>query len=171
MALPDYFKNEVGTAKSWKSSGGDYAITLTSLANAAAREGGKGDLGSAWARRWAVLFASSVASAATTGNEIELWWGPSFSGTAGTDNPSNLTGADAALSNPDELKAQSIFIGGLALSNARGTNIQKAYFEFYPPTRYGTPFVVNKSGQALGSTAGDHEVRLVPTEENVQDAV
>jgi hypothetical protein len=171
MALPDYFKNEAGTAKSWKSSGGDYAITLASLTNGSAREGAKGDLGSAWARRWAVMLATSVGAAATNGNAVELWWGPSTSATAGTDNPANLTGADAALANPDEVKFQAIFIGALVLSNARGTNIQKVYFDFYPPTRYGTPFIVNKSGQTLGATAGDHEIRLTPVEENQQDTV
>lgn len=171
MALPEYFKVAQGTIKSWKSSGGDYTLTLTSLANDAAREGGKGDLGSTWARRWAVLFTSSVGSAATNGREVELWWGPSTSATAGTDNPSNLTGVDAALSNPDEVKVQSIFVGSLVLSNARGTNVQKTWLTFFPPTQYGTPFVVNKSGQTLGGTAGDHEVRLVPVEDLVQDSV
>lgn len=171
MALPEYVKHEQGTAKSWKSSGGDYALTLTSLANDAAREGAKGDLGATWARRWAVFFTSSVGSAATNGKEIEVYWGPSTHATAGSDNPGNLTGADAALSNPDELKFQLLYLGSLALSNARGTNVQKQYFEFMPPTRYGTPVVVNKSGQTLGSTAGDHEVRLTPIEDLVQDTV
>lgn len=172
MALPDFFKVAPGTAKSWKASGGDYAITLTSLANAAAREGAKGDLGSAWARRWAVLFSSSVAAAATNGLEIELWWGPSPSATAGTDNPANLTGADAALATPDEVKYQAMYVGSIILSNSRGTNVQKQLIgAFFPPTRYGVPFVVNKSGQALGSTAADHEIRLIPAEEQIQDLV
>ena len=169
MALPDSLKQSAGTAKSWKSSGGDYAITLASLPNGSAREGAKGDLGALWARRYAVLLASSVASAATNGLEVELWWGPSPHATAGTDNPSNLTGADAALSNPDVVKYQSIYVGSLILSNARGTGVQKAALAFFPTARYGTPFVVNKSGQALGSTAGDHEVRLIPIEETVED--
>lgn len=169
MALPDLFKAQQGTAKSWKSTGGDYAITLTSLASAAAREGGKGDLGATWSRRWAVFFTSSVAVAATNGKEIELYWAPSTNATAGTDNPGNVTGVDAALSNPTELVPQLIFIGSLTLSNARGTNIQKQYFVFYPPTRYGTPVVQNLSGQALGATAGDHEIRLTPVDDLVEE--
>lgn len=170
MALPDYFKRELGSEINWKSSGGTYAITLTSLANDAGREGGKADLGSTWDQDWAVLFESTVGSAATNGNEIELFWGASLSGTAGTDNPGNLTGADAGLSNPDELKTQLDFIGSLVLSNARGTNVQKQLFIFRPKTRYGTPLVVNKSGQSLSGTAGNHAIRMVPVRDLIQDA-
>ena len=171
MALPDFLKFEVGTAKSWKSSGGDFVLTLTSLANNGGRQGAKGDLGANRARLWEVLFTSSVAVAATQGLEVELYWAASTSATAGTDNPGNTDGTDSALSNPDELKLQLIYIGSLVLSNARGTNVQKQRFVFSPPARYGMPVVVNKSGQALGSTAADHEVRLTPIEEAVEDAV
>lgn len=33
------------------------------------------------------------------------------------------------------------------------------------------PVVVNKSGQTLGSTAGDHSIVLTPVEEAVEDTV
>lgn len=171
MALPDYFKREVGTAKSWKASGGDYALTLASLANGAYRQGAKGDLGASRAQEWAVMFASSVGSAATNGLTIGLWWAPSTSATAGTDNPGNCDGTDSALTNGAELVSQLIYIGSLNLSNARGTNIQKQYFTFFPPTRYGMPVVGDLSGQTLGGTAADHEVRLTPIEDNIQDTV
>lgn len=171
MALPEFLKYEAGTSKTWKSSGGDYAITLTSLVNDAGRQGAKGDLGANRARLWEVLFTSSVASAATQGKEVELYWAASTSATAGTDNPGNTDGTDSALSNPDEVKLQLIYIGAIILSNARGTNVQKQRFVFSPPCRYGMPVVVNKSGQALGSTAADHEVILSPIEEAIEDAV
>jgi hypothetical protein len=171
MALPDYFKREAGTAKSWKSSGGDYALTLTSLANGSYRQGAKGDLGAAWAQEWAVMFSSAVGSAATNGLTIDLYWAPSTSGTAGTDNPGNCDGTDSALSSGAELVKQLIPLGSLHLSNARGTNVQKEYFVLAPPTRYGMPVIGNISGQTLGSTAGDHEVRLTPMEDNVQDTM
>lgn len=170
MALPDFLKAEVGTAKTWKSSGGDYALTCTSVTNGNGRQGAKGDLGASRARVWEVLFTSSVGSAATAGNEIELWWGASTSATAGTDNPGGLSGTDATFNTaPDEYKQQLIFIGSLALSNNAGTGVQKQRFVFSPPCRYGMPVVVNKSGQTLGSTAGDHTVTLTPIEEAVED--
>jgi hypothetical protein len=171
MALPDYFKNAQGTAISWKSSGGDYALTLTSLTNGSYRQGAKGDLGATWAQQFAVLFTSSVGSAATNGLTINLFWATSTNGTAGTDNPGNTDGTDSSLSNGSEVSQQLIFIGSLNLSNARGTNVQKQYFTFFPPTRYGMPVVGNLSGQTLGGTAADHEVRLTPIESLVQDTV
>lgn len=169
MALPDYSTIELGSEISWKSSGGTYAITLTSLANDAAREGAKGDLGATWEQEFLVALESAVGSAATAGKEVELYWGPSTSGTAGTDNPGNLTGADASLSNPDELKAQCQFVGSLVLSNARGTNVQRQYLTFRPPSRYGTPLVVNKSGQSLSGTAGNHAIRMWPLRAQIED--
>lgn len=171
MAVPDYFKVTPGTAKVWKSSGGDYAITLTSLANAAARQGAKGDLGSVWAKKWHVFFTSSVGSAPTNGLEIELYWAASTNATAGTDNPGNTSGTDASLSNPSEVKLQLLYIGSLILSNSVGTGIQRQGFSFCPPTRYGMPVVVNSSGQTMGSTAGDHVITLTPLEDVIQDTV
>lgn len=172
MTLPDYVGLIPGTSKTWKSSGGDYAITLTSLGNGSGREGAKGDFYDAtygYPEILGVRFESSVASAATNGYQVELWAGESDSGTAGTNNPGNLTGADAALSNPDELKWQCNFVGALVLSNARGTNIQKQWFTYFPSMRYWIPLVVNKAGVALGSTAGDHQIVVTPFYRKIQD--
>jgi hypothetical protein len=170
MALPDYLLKEVGTAKVWKSSAGDYALTCTSVTDGNGRQGVKGDLGQYRARRWVVEFTSSVGVAATAGKEIELYWAPSTSGTAGTDNPGGLSGTDATFNTtPDEYKAQLVLLGALELSNNATTTIQKQYFIFEPLTRYGMPVVVNKSGQTLGSTAGDHTVTLTPDLEGVYD--
>jgi hypothetical protein len=154
-----------GTPLSWKASSGDYAITLTSLANAAARQGVKGDLGSFWRHRWAVLLSSSVASAATAGNLLELWWAGSPSATAGTDNPGGANGTDASFGTPGEYKFQLQRVGSLYLSNNAGTGIQRQTFDFFPRFRYGMPILVNSSGQALGATAADHEIRLVPLDD------
>lgn len=165
MALPDTSTLVAGTAKTWKSSGGDGVITLTSLANGSGREGAKLDFADGSGSLPEVIevrVESSVASAPTNGVQIEYYFGQSDSATAGTANPGNLTGADASLSAPDELKLQCDLVGGLNLSNARGTNVQKQRFRFYPTCRYLTPLVVNKSGAALGSTAGDHQIVATP---------
>lgn len=170
MALPDFLKNEVGSLQTWKASGGTYGLTCTSVTNGNGRQGAKGDLGANRARIWDALFTSSVGSAATAGNEIELWWAASDSGTAGTDNPGNTSGTDATFNTtPAEYKQQLIFIGSLILSNNAGTGIQKQYLSFVPPCRYGMPVVINTSGQTLGATAGDHTVTLTPREEAVED--
>lgn len=165
MSVNAYLKQLVGTAISWKSTGGDYALTLTSLTNSSARQGAKGDLGSAFARRYAVLFTTAVGSAAANGLTVEVWWAASPHATAGTENPGAASGADAAFATSAEYKLQLLFVGALNLSNNAGTSVQKQVFELSPPTRYGMPVVVNLSGQSLSGTAADHEVRIVPIEE------
>lgn len=170
MALPDYLKRALGTAITWAASGGDQTLTLTSLANNAGRQGGKADLGSAWSQEYLAIIESSVASAASNGLELELWWAASVNATAGTDNPGGLSGADGSVSNPDEVKYQCQFVGALPFSNGLGTAVQRTYKVFRPQSRYGFPVLVNKTGQALGATAGDHKVRLVPLQEVIADA-
>lgn len=172
MALPDYSDLDAGTAVEWSTTGGK-AITLTSLANGSGREGVKSD---SWVDATKgkpevveVRFESAVAVAATDGSEVELYVGESDSATAGTDNPGNLTGADAALSNPDELKRQLVFVGSLVLSNVRGTNVQKQRFRFRPVCTYTIPLVVNKSGQALSGTAGNHKIVMTPYYRRIKD--
>lgn len=172
MSVSNYFLREAGTPITWKSSGGTYALTCTSVTNGNGRQGAKGDLGAHWAGLFDVLFTSSVGSAATAGNEIELWWAPSDSATAGTDNPGGVSGTDTTFNTtPDEYKQQLIFIGSLVLSNNAGTAVQKQWFQFSPPTEYGSPVVVNKSGQTLGGTAADHTVTLTPVVDEVTTTI
>src|SRR5215216_1253239 len=97
MALPDYSKYEAGTSITWINTGGTYALTLTSLANNAGRQGAKGDLGASRAKLWELVLETAVAVAATAGNEIEIYWASSTSATAGTDNPGGTSGTDSAL--------------------------------------------------------------------------
>lgn len=154
-----------GTPVEWSTTGGK-TLTLTSLTNGSAREGVKSD---SWVdgtkglpEFLEVRLETAVGSAATDGNEVELFFGASDNATAGTDNPGNLTGADAGLSNPDELKGQCDFVGALRLSNARGTNVQKQRFRYKPICAYIVPLVVNKSGQTLSGTAGNHKIVVTP---------
>lgn len=172
-ALPDFVKHEVGSAISWKGSGGTYGMTFASITNGNGRQGAKGDLGANRARVWDVLFTGGVGSAATAGTEIELFWAASDSATAGTDNPAGTSGTDATFNTtPDEYKQQLIFIGSLVLSNNAGTGIQKQWLSFQPPCRYGMPVIVNKSGVTLsGTEATAGTVTLIPREEAVEDSV
>lgn len=166
MTLPDYSHLEAGTKITWASSGGDKTLTLTSLANDAAREGDKSDSlidgTKGLPELLEILFETAVNATATDGKTVELYIGESDNATAGTDNPGNLTGADAALSNPDELKRQLYYAGALVLSNARTTNVQKQRFVYFPTCAYVVPLVVNKSGQTLHATAGNHSLEITP---------
>jgi hypothetical protein len=157
-----------GTAKTWQASGGDYALTLTSLASSstAGREGAKGDLYDATNARLPALvvltFETKMTSAPTDATVLELWIGESASATAGTGNPGGLTGADAAITNLDQRKRQLNFAGSLSLSNNIGTGVQRAHFAYYPAHRYLVPAAFNNSGTALSGTAGDHILTMTP---------
>lgn len=166
MALPDYSFLEKGSPITWAPSGGDKVLTLTSKADGVGREGDKSatliDGTKGMPELLEIRLETAVGAAATDGKEVELWIGESDHATAGTDNPGNLTGADADLSNPDELKRQLYHGVSLSLSNARGTNVQKQRGLYYPTCPYIIPVVVNKSGQTLSGTAGNHKVVVTP---------
>lgn len=165
--MSNYSRLLAGTSVTWKNTGGDKALTLTSLASAAAREGDKsasivhGTYG--LPEYLEFRLETSMAVAAANGTTIDLLIGESDSSTAGTNNPGNLTGADASWSNPSELCTQLRLAGSLILSNARGTNIQKVRLVLPRPlSGYIIPVIYNQGGQALGSTASDHQLVMTP---------
>lgn len=155
-----------GTAIVWKNSGGDKALTLTSIADQAVREGDKSatlvDGTKGLPELLEFFLESAVGSAATLGKEISLYIGESDSATAGTDNPGNLTGADATVTNGTEYILQLNFAGSLVLSNARGTSTQFQRLRYKPVQSYIIPVVYNNSGQTLSGTAGNHVLTMTP---------
>lgn len=153
-----------GSPQTWINTGGTFVLTLTSLANGAAREGAKAsfidyNVGSP---DFIDFLLESAVGSAVTSTLLEFYLGQSNNATAGTDNPGNLTGADAGLSNPDELKLQCTRVGALVFSNARGTNVQKQKFRVWYPATYLIPLLVNKTGQSLSSTASNHKLTGTP---------
>lgn len=173
MPLPDYSGLIAGTPITWQASGGSKTLTLTSLANAAARQGVKSDslLDGTFGMPEVleVSFETKAASAVTNGLQTEIYFGESSSATAGTDNPGGLTGADAALSNPSEIKLQLGLVGALNYSNALGTGTQRQRFIYYPTCICIIPVVVNRSGQAFSSTPGDHILTVTPYYRRIAD--
>lgn len=156
---------KTGTAKVWKNSGGDAAITLTSVASNAARQGAKLDLGATFAARYAAYLDIEMTTAPTAGERIELWLAWSNDATAGNFNPGGASGADAAYKagEEDEWKKQLDFGGALILTNDTNGTIQRQLVGIVEAkTRYVSPIVVNKGGVALHSTAGNHAITLVP---------
>lgn len=149
-------------------------IDLTSIANGAAREGAKADLGATRAAQYAVHVGFELDVAPTAGNEIEVYWSSSASGTAGTGNAGGAAGADQAYKagEEDEWKKQLIFLGSLVCTNDAATTVQRQCINsnFVPPQRYGMPVVVNKSGQAFEGDAVEMYVALVPIIDEAQTA-
>lgn len=149
-----------------------HQIDLTSIADDAARQGDKADLGVTRPEAYAVLVGIEMDVAPTAGTHIEVYWSESFSGTAGTGNSGGASGTDLAYKagEEDEWKKQLTLIGVLVLTNDAATTVQRACIndQFNAPTRYGMPIVLNKSGQAFEGDAIEMYVALVPRTDELQ---
>jgi hypothetical protein len=175
MALPDTFGVQTLTAKTFKSSGGDAAITLASLAAAAARQSVKLDLGTPRTGLYKVKASVEMVATPAAGGSIDLYWAPSPSATAGTDNPGNVTGADAAYagysSDLTNTLPQLVFMGSLTLA-ARATPIVQSGdvgFLIAPPEQYGSLVVVNNGSTAFHSSDANCIISLIPLQGVVSD--
>lgn len=169
MAITATFRQQVGTTKTWKSSGGDAAITLASLSNGSYRQGAKLDLGATFATRYAVYLDAELAATPSAGSTIDLWAAPSSSGTAGTDNGGGVSGTDAAYSGYSSNAAASVpqlvFIGSLVVTAQATTTVQKGFVGIYTPVqRYVSPVLLNGSGAAFHSSDTSCQIRFVPLE-------
>lgn len=156
-----------GTPKKWTSSGGDHVLTFTSVANAAGRAGDKCstndilDATKGLAEVLEVFASCKVQVAPTAGLTVDVYLAFSDSSTAGTNNPGNLSGADAVLSNVDVLPLL-VFVGSIVLSNSIGTGVQQARFLLQPQDQFLIPVLVNNSGQTASATGTDAFVTITP---------
>ena len=156
-----------GTTVKWATSGGNHVLTGTSLGNAAGRAGDKcstNDILDATKGLAAVLevwVTTKVQSAPTAGTTLDVYLAFSDSGTAGTDNPGNLSGADAALGNVD-LAPQLVFVGSVVMSNSLGTGVQQQRFLVVPQDQFVIPVIINNSGQTVSATGNDTQVWITP---------
>ena len=172
MATSKILVRNDAAAITWKNSGGSFALTLTSVASASAREGGKADLTAVHAARYAMRFTWKMTTAPTAGTVIELWWTSSLSATAGTGNTGvSVTGADAAWAPSGtvaEVKKMLQFIVAAPDAGSTCSLARVAEFVFFPPTRYGAPIVVNLTNQALAAAGADCFIEMVPLEDEAQ---
>jgi hypothetical protein len=155
----------------WASGGQTYDLSLGGLANAAARQGEKGDFGATMARTYAIELAVDTAVAPTLGSTYDLYFGPSHSSSAAVDNPGGMIGVDFAYTGVkaaeiSESVPQLDFIGSLVLVDV-ANEVQRANFTYAPRLRYGAPVLVNNSGQTTGSDAAN-KVRFVPIIDQAQ---
>ena len=165
--MPNEVLVKQGTGKVWKKTGGDYAITLASLADGAGRCGVKGDLGVTFAARYAVTLEVNLDVAPTAGTTIELYWAPSYDD--GTF-PGGASGTDAAYKpgEVDEWKKQLLLIGCVVVTADADSVVQTQVFVFSPPTRYGCPVVINKSDEEFEGDDDDHQITFTPLIDEVQ---
>jgi hypothetical protein len=158
-----------GTKITWASTdfsptdsnlSGDYLLTLTDLADSAARQGAKCDFGVGRAARYAVMCRFEMNVAPAAGQAIDVYWAASSSGTAANDNAGGTTGTDIAYKAGDEAEwvKQLSLIGSLIVTADADTIIQTAIIndQWTPPTRYGMPVVLNSTGQPFeGEVSGE----------------
>lgn len=146
-----------------------HQIDLTSLADAAARQGEKADLGAVRARKYAVLVAIEFDVAPVSGEAVEIYWAASPSATAGNANPGGTSGADAAYTGtPGDSLADSVlqlrWLGNLVCTLDAATVVQYMVLSDLESDipRYGMPVIKNEGGQAFEGDAVEMYFALIP---------
>ena len=146
-------------------------LTLTSLADGAARQGDKADLTANRAGGYSVQVGYAPASAPTAGTYVEYYWASSFSSVSGVGNDGGATcsGIDSPWvpgggleADIDEFKRQLSFIGLLPMTADWVVQRKTINTYFCPPTRYGFPIVKNDTGVAASGSATDMYFALIP---------
>jgi len=155
-----------------------HQIDLTSLGDAAARQGAKADMDTGGVsnrlpRRWAVTLRVEFDVAPSDNTTVDLYWAASLSSTAATANPGGTTGSDAAYtgtagSTLAESLNQLQFIGSLYNTNDAATVVLQQTFITVIPLQYGMPVVINNGGQAFEGDAIEMSITFTPLEDEVQ---
>lgn len=140
----------------------DVQIDMTSLAaSGGGRESTKtATLGLLRDTLYQVDAAIEFAVAPTAGGTVDVYWAGSRSATAGTGNPGNLSGADAAYTDTAEELAQMQYVGSLACSNDL-VNIGHIG-TFMAKHAYGVLVVVNNADQNFGTAMDETHITATP---------
>ena len=152
----------------------DVQMDLTSLANDAYRQSAKWDFGAHWAIEYFARLAIEIAATPTAGNIISLYLAYSDSATAGTGNPGNASGADAAYtgysSNADDSIKQLDLVSTFTVTAQATTTIQIIDgWVFSPKARYASAVLFNESGAAFHTDAVESHVVLNPIVQEFQN--
>lgn len=143
-------------------------LDLTSLANGAARQGAKADLGATPAPQYALEARFELDVAPVSGAVIEIYLAWSRSATAGSLNPGGVSGSDSAYTGTsgdtladsvDQLDGPYPFI---LTSDAAPTPQLQHLEPIEPLQRYVTPVVKNEAGQAFEGDAIEMYIALTP---------
>ena len=158
----------VDSATDWTMGGSPITgvLTLSAVANAAARQSAKVDLGALRARSYSVFgCVDYTGETPVAGERIDYYWAPSTSATQANGNIAGNSGADGAC--PDgalgsitlaEFLKQCILINSLIVHD--GAVVQNGFVGIIsPPTRYGQLIVVNEGDDAF--EADDVEMHQV----------
>jgi hypothetical protein len=148
-------------------------LDMTSVADAAARQSAKVDLGAVRADMYSVRCAVELAATPTAGDTIEFYWASSAHSTAASGNLGGVSGSDAAYSGVDSDLARSVlqlqYIGVHICTNDPTGVIQTSLVGFLnPPTRYGSLVVKNESAAAFHNDAVETHIVFDPIIPQIQ---
>lgn len=155
----------VETALVIKSSGGDVAITCTSLANNAGRVSAQLDRGAGskpQLYRWE--FECKLVATPTIGNAVSLYLATAQANAASPDG--NVGTTDAALSSLE--KRRNLQFVGVVEIDVASTALQKGAGVVQIDSRYISLVVINEGGSAFSATAGDTIFTLIPIPPEIQ---
>ena len=136
----------------------DVELSLLDLADGAARQSAKADLGEDRAVEYAVRAAIEIQVVeAHPGKAVSFYWSPSQSATAGVGNAGGCSGSDAAYSgyssDMDDALKQLVHIGDMVMTDDAVDSLQIAEVGILaPPQRYGCLVVYNNCGEKLCET-------------------
>lgn len=192
MALPDTLKVVRGTTLVFSDtatysptanqpSGTDADIDLNGSGSGIATGGvawqsAKMDFTANFDSLYAMVAYLEYFSAPTAGGNVDFYLGFSDSATAATNNPANLSGADAVYqgygadtASGTEALPQLEFVGSLIVT--ADIDLQVAHVgSFVPKDRYGMLVVVNNSSVAVAATdAIESCVACIPLQHQIQD--
>lgn len=145
-------KLNVGATKVWKDSGGDYAITMSSLAAVTGRIGAQGDLG-AWPRSpWIRWYAETAWVASPVAGETLDFHVAGWDNDTGPASPWAQVGAsDAALV---ATQRQNLKFIGSVVAEAAAASLYSSGGWFFWPFRYITPVLYNASAAKALAVVG-----------------
>lgn len=162
--MADGVKLQYGSVITFADSGGDYALTLASLATTAARQSAKCDFGTNPAPAYSINAYFDTGTAPTAGGLASVYAGWSKSASGG--NPAGLGDADAAYTGYSSNLANSIIALGAPIYWVTATAKANTYHTdasrlFVPVERYMTLVVYNQWDQNF-SAATDMWVKITP---------
>ena len=171
MAAGDLGKT-LGTPIKWLSTGGTYTHTWDSIATTNGAAGPKHTSALLYPEYELFFKAKTGGSAPAVGEYWSVYWCPSKSGTAATENAGKgglITGVDQGLTAPTASQLSNFqFIGQITFGASAGTATEYClYKRFLPRELYGTPVVVNNTGQTWTTTASEIELWITPIIFNV----
>lgn len=150
-----------------------HQLDLTSLADGAARQGAKADLGATRAKQYTLTLCAEMAIAPVARAPVAVYWAASPHATAGVLNPGECSGADAAYtgstgSSIEDSLMQLMPMGSLSLTADATTLLQIYIATLFPQHRYGMPVIINDGGQAFVADAVEMFVSLTPIIPEIQ---